>query len=93
MQEVHNPHNTLKGAPKHIKNNIDIETYKDSLYNNTSLSKYLFNLRFHEINMCLTKTSKIILSAFEDKRYYVNSLESYGYGHYKITNDTDINSN
>ena len=41
--------------------------------------------------MSLTKNSKIILSSFEDKRYYVNNLESYGYGHLMITNSS-INS-
>ena len=34
--------------------------------------------------MSLTKNSKVILSSFGDKRYYVDSLY-YGYGHHKIT--------
>ena len=92
-KEVRNSHNTLKGVPKHIRNNIDIETYKECLYNNTRLSKYLFYSRFYKTNKSLTKTSKIMLSSFEDKRYYVNPLESCGNGHHKITNDTNINSN
>ena len=36
--------------------------------------------------MSLTKNSKIIQSSFEDKRYYVDGLNSYGYGHHKLNN-------
>ena len=31
MQSVHTSHSTLKGVPKHIRNNIDIKTYKECL--------------------------------------------------------------
>ena len=47
------------------------------------ISKDIFNLRFYNKDMFLTKNSKIILSSFEDKRYYMDSLNSYGYGHHK----------
>ena len=43
--------------------------------------------------MSLTKNSKIILSSFEDKRYYVNNLESNGYGHPIIRNGNINSSN
>ena len=38
--------------------------------------------------MSLTKNRKVILSSFEDKRYYVDGLHSYGYGHHKITKNS-----
>ena len=47
------------------------------------ISKDIFNLRFYNKDMSLTENSKIILSSFEDKRHYVDSLNSYGYGHHK----------
>ena len=74
--------NTLKGVPKHIKNSLNLETYKECLYSNVRISKDIFNLRFYNKDMSLTKDSKIILSSFKDKRYYVDSLNSYGYGHH-----------
>ena len=37
--------------------------------------------------MSLTKDSKIILSSFEDKRYYIDGLTSYRYSHHKIYNN------
>ena len=49
------------------------------------ITKDIFNLRFYNKNMSLIKNSKVILSSFEDKRYYVDGLYSFGYGHHKIT--------
>ena len=46
------------------------------------ISKDIFNLRFYNKDMSFTKNSKIILSSFEDKRYYMDSLNSYGYEHH-----------
>ena len=83
-------HNTLKVVPKHIRINLDLETYKECLYSHTQISKDIFNLRFYSSNMFLTKNSKIILSSFEDKRYYVDGLNSYGYGHHKIVNSSRV---
>ena len=76
--------NTLKGVPGHITKGLTLATYKECLYSNTRFSKDIFNLRFYNKHMSLTKNSKVILSCFEDKRYYVNNLESYGYGQPKI---------
>ena len=83
--------NTLKGVPKHIRNSLNLETYKEFLYSNMRISKNIFNLRFYNKNMSLTKNSKIILSSFEDKRYYVDGLNSYGYGHRKIKENSSDN--
>ena len=80
-------HNTLNGVPKHIRNSLKLEAYKECLYSNTKISKGIFNLRFYNSDKSLTKNSKIILSSFEDKRYYINGLTSYGYGHHKIDNN------
>ena len=84
--------NTLKGVPKHIRYDLNLETYKECLYSNTIFSKNIFNLRFYNKHMSLTKNSKIILSSLKDKRYYINNLESYGYGHPMITNSSTNSS-
>ena len=83
--------NTLKGVPKHIRNSLNLESYKKCLYSNMRTSKDIFNLRFYNKDMSLTKNSKIILSSFQDKRYYVDSLHSCGYGHHKITKNSSDN--
>ena len=77
--------NTLKGVPKHIKqNNLNIEAYKSCLYNNVQKYENIFNLRFCNSDMSLIKMNKLVLSSIEDKRFYFNNLKSVGYGHYKI---------
>ena len=83
--------NTLKGIPGHIRNGLTLTTYKECFYSNTRFSKDIFNLRFYNKHMSLTKSSKVILFCFEDKRYYINNLESYGYSHPKIPKN-NINS-
>ena len=55
------------------------------------ISKYIFNLRFYNKGMSLTKISKVILSSFEDKRYYVDGLHSYEYGHHEIRKNSSDN--
>ena len=57
-------HNTLKGVPKHIRDSLNLEAYKECLYSNTRISKDIFNLRFYNSDMSLTKNSKIIPSPF-----------------------------
>ena len=80
-------HNTLKEVPKHIRNSLNLEAYKECFHSNTGISKNIFNLRFYNSDISLTKNSNIILSLLEDKRYYVNSLISYGYCHHKINSN------
>ena len=85
--------NTLKGIPAHIRKGLTLDSYKECLYSNTRFSKDIFNLIFYNKHMSLTKNSKVILSSFKDKRYYVNNLESYGYGHPIIRNGNINSSN
>ena len=85
--------NTLKGIPGHIRKGLTLATYEECLYSNTRFSKDIFNLRFYNKHMSLTKNSKVILSCFEDKRYYINNLESYGYCHPKIPKNNITSTN
>ena len=80
-------HNTLKGVPKHIRNSLNLEAYNECLYSNARISKDIFNFRFYNTDMSLTRNSKIILSSFEDKRYYIDGLTSYGYSYHKINDN------
>ena len=85
--------NTLKGVPRHIRNNLNLDNYKHCLYSNDRCSRDIYNLRFHNRDMSVTKNSKVILSNFEDKRFYINNLESYGYGHpMAVANKKDVYS-
>ena len=76
-------HTTLKGIPKHIRDTLTLDMYTHTLYNNSQTRGDLVNLRFYNTDISLTKNSKIILSSYEDKRFYINNVKSYGYRHYK----------
>ena len=91
MQSDQVCNNTLKVVSKHIRNSLNLETYKECLYSNMRINKDIYNLRFYNKDMSLIKNSKIILSSFEDKRYYVDGLNSYGYGHHRINENSSDN--
>ena len=70
------PKNTNeKGIKKH--NNARHRDYYDALMNNTQ--KTVDECRIKKVgdNMTTTKTSKISLNIFDDKRFYVNNIKSY----------------
>ena len=85
---------TLKGIPKHVRNLLTLEEYKSCLTQNNKIYTDVYNLRFHQSEMCLLKTVKLAISCFEDKRYYKDALTSYGYGHpiIETLGDDDDNS-
>ena len=70
------PKNTKeKGIKKH--NNAKHIDYYDALMNNTQ--RKVDESRTQKVgdSMTTTKTSKISLNIFDDKRFYVNNIESY----------------
>ena len=70
------PKNTKeKGTKKH--NNARHIDYYDALMNNTQRTVDECRVQKVGKNMTTTKTSKISLNIFDDKRFYVNNIESY----------------
>ena len=70
------PKNTKeKGIKKH--NNAKHEEYYDALMNN--IQRTVDECRIQKVgnNMTTTKTTKISLNIFDDKRFYVNNIKSY----------------
>ena len=70
------PKNAIeKGIKKH--NNARHIDYYDALMNNTQ--RTIDECRIQKVgdNMTTTKTSKISLNKFDDKRFYVNNIKSY----------------
>ena len=64
-----------KGIKKHNKaRHID---YYDALMNNTQRTVDECRIQKVGDNMTTTKTSKISLNTFDDKRFYVNNIKSY----------------
>ena len=70
------PKNTKeKGIKKH--NNARHIDYIDALMNNTQRTVDESRIQKVGDNMTTTKTSKISLNIFDDKRFYVNNIKSY----------------
>ena len=70
------PKNTKeKGIKKH--NNARHIDYYDALMNNTQGTADECRIQKVGDNMTTTKTSKISLNIFDDKRFYVNNIKSY----------------
>ena len=70
------PKNTKeKGIKKH--NNARHIDYYDALMNNTQRTVDECRIQKVGDNMTTTKTSKISLNIFDDKRFYVNNIKSY----------------
>ena len=76
--------NSLKNYPKSTKekgikkhNNSRHIDYYDALKNNTQRTVDECRIQKVGNNMTTTKTSKIHLNIFDDKKFYVNKLKSY----------------
>ena len=67
--------NKEKGIKKH--NNARHIDYYDALMNNTQRTVDECRIQKVGDNMTTTKTSKISLNTFDDKRFYVNNIKSY----------------
>ena len=79
---------TAKGIKKNvIRNDINHESYKDTLFNNKQMYHKMKTIRSQNHNLGSYEINKVSLSCFDDKRYILeNGINSYAYGHYLIKN-------
>ena len=76
---------TCKGVKKHkIKNELKHEHYKECLFDgvNKSISYHSIQSKNHQLGTY--KFNKIALTSADDKRYWIDNINSLTYGHYKI---------
>ena len=77
--------NTCKGVKN--ANKLKIDDYKKCIFttNPEEMKKYSSYNIIRSVNHNLNSTTinKISLSAYDDKRFYLNSIESLSHGHYK----------
>lgn len=75
----------LKGVGKvTVEKELQFKHYKDTLFNETQKQSSMTLIRSHSHQLVCETISKTGLSAFGDKRFLINPVESYAYGHYKI---------
>ncbi|XP_015794009.1 uncharacterized protein LOC107370543 [Tetranychus urticae] len=74
-----------KGVPRSIlKNKITFEDYLTCLHDHRITSDTAITLQSDHHNIQMIQRTKVMLSPFDDKRYWTDKLTSYAYGHYKI---------
>ena len=72
----HYPNKTEEKGIKNC-NNAKHEEYYNALMYNTERGVHEFRIQKVGDNMTTTKTSKISLNTFDDKRFYVNNIKGY----------------
>jgi hypothetical protein len=74
-----------KGLPGAVaKSRLCHKDFLDSLLKATTLSVTFKTIRSHKHQVGIDLMEKIAVTCYDDKRYYLNALESLPYGHYKI---------
>ena len=74
-----------KGVSKAtVKKDLRFEMYKRTLFNETVQYSSMYSIRSHSHELYGESMNKCSLSAFDDKRYLLDSKKSLAYGHYKI---------
>ena len=66
------------------KSRLCHENFLDSLLNATTMSVKFKSIQSHQHQVGIDLNEKIAVTCYDDKRYYLNALESLPYGHYKI---------
>ncbi|MEW8545032.1 MAG: hypothetical protein AB2693_16025, partial [Candidatus Thiodiazotropha sp.] len=75
----------LKGISKvTVKKDLRFDDYKTTLFQETQQQCHMSLIRSHCHQIFCENISKTGLSAFDDKRYLVNPVQSYAYGHFRI---------
>lgn len=76
---------TAKGVKKDvIDNELTHEHYKDCLFNHEKKRSNMNMIRSRHHELFIESVNKISLSSFDDKRFYVNDVDSYAFGHHLI---------
>ena len=74
-----------KGVPKHkVKTSTTYKTYEETLKENKSETVQFNSIRSKHHNIYTINQVKQSLSSYDNKRYYLDSVNSLPYGHYMI---------
>ena len=79
---------TCKGIKKCVKDfKIKHQNYKETLMKGDNMNVSQRTIRSYNHEVYSIETNKIALSSVNNKRYMINNIDSYSYGHYKIDNN------
>ena len=75
-----------------VKKELKHDCYKATLFDESSMICSMSSLRSHRHELFGETIQKTGLSAFDDKRYLIDAVSSYAYGHYKLDRDANSDS-
>jgi len=67
-----------------VKNEITYDDYKNCVFDNTTKKVDMNLIRSYNHVIYSESVNKLALCGINDKRYLIDSINSYAYGHYKI---------
>lgn len=76
-----------------VKKDLKHDNYKSTLFDESSMISSMTSLRSHKHELFGENIQKTGLSSFDDKRYHIDAVRSYAYGHYKISADMNREDN
>ena len=87
----HKDEKRAKGISKETvkKKELKHAHYKNVVFDETSMVSSMTAMRSRKHELYGETIQKTGLSAFDDKRYLIDAVKSYSYGHYKITGETN----
>jgi len=75
-----------KGVPKNtVKKDLDMKDYENTLHKHKPKNVNFNAIRSKNHQIYSINQSKVGLTSYDNKRYWVNDTESVPYGHYSIT--------
>lgn len=87
MGEEDKPEKKAKGVPKQtVKRDLDMNDYENVLNENITKNVNFCTIRSkrHQIySICQTKVG---LTSYDNKRYWIDDVESIPFGHYSLKN-------
>ena len=75
--------NKAKGIPKVVSKKIDHDTYKLAVYTPIETIEKFHVIKSDKHELSTVCQRKIGLSSYDDKRYYIDLINSRAHGHYK----------
>ena len=76
---------SAKGVQKSVKKSLHHEAYHECLFKKTTMQKEMTQLRSEDHQIIVKRLSKVALSAFDDKRFFLGEgIQSVAYGHVQL---------
>ena len=70
-----------------IKKILRHDMYRQCLFNESITLNSMQCIRSHNHELYIDEIRKKSLSSFDDKRFWITSVDSYSFGHYKTRNN------